>query len=45
MEDHLQQQVAEFAAQVVQIAAVDRVGDFVGFLHVTHNIAMHGHTP
>src|SRR5262245_57348137 len=32
MEDDLQQQVAEFLAQVVEIAAADRVGDFVGFL-------------
>ncbi len=32
MEHHLQQQVAEFVAQVVEVAAVDRVGDFVGFL-------------
>ena len=31
MEDHLQQQVAELVLQVVHVAAVDRVGDFVGF--------------
>ena len=32
MEHHLQQQVAEFVLQVGQVAAVDRVGDFVGLL-------------
>jgi hypothetical protein len=32
MEHHLQQQVAQFVAQIGPVAAVDRVGDFVGFL-------------
>ena len=32
MKDHLQQQVAEFVAQVAEIAALDRVGDLVGLL-------------
>ncbi len=32
MEHHLQQQIAEFVAQGVEIAALDRVGDFIGFL-------------
>ena len=30
--DDLQQQVAELLAQIVQVAARDRVGDLVGFL-------------
>ena len=32
VEHDLQQQVAQFVAQVVEIAALDRVGDLVGFL-------------
>ena len=32
MEHHLQQQVAEFVAQVGQISALDRIRDLVGFL-------------
>jgi hypothetical protein len=32
MEDHLEQQVAEFLAQVAHVAARDRVRDLVGFL-------------
>ena len=30
--DHLQQEIAEFVAEVVEIAARDRVGDLIGFL-------------
>ncbi len=29
---HLQQEIAEFVAQIVEIAARDGVGDFIGFL-------------
>ena len=32
MEHHLQQQVAELVLQIAQVAAVDRIGDFVGLL-------------
>ena len=32
VEHHLQQQVAELVLQIRQIATVDRIGDFVGFL-------------
>ena len=32
VEDDLQQQVAEFVAQLAEVAARDGVGDFVGFL-------------
>lgn len=32
MENHLEQQIAELAAQVGEILARDRVGDLVGFL-------------
>ena len=32
VEDDLEQQIAEFAAQVVDVVALDRVGDLVGFL-------------
>ena len=32
VEDHLQQQVAQFVLQLAQLAAVDRIGDLVGFL-------------
>ncbi len=32
MEHDLQQQVAEFLAQIAEVAARDRVGDLVGFL-------------
>ena len=32
VEHHLQQQVAEFVLEVAHVAAIDRVGDFVGFL-------------
>ena len=32
VEHDLQEQVAEFVAQIVEIAARDRVGDLVGFL-------------
>src|SRR5271154_4444782 len=32
VEDDLQQEIAEFVAQIREIAALDRVGDFIGFL-------------
>ena len=32
MEDHLQQQVAEFVPQIREIAALDGVHDLIGFL-------------
>ena len=32
MKDDLEQEVAEFAAQIAHVATFDRVGDFVGFL-------------
>src|ERR1700722_10951637 len=32
VEDDLQQEIAEFVAQICEIAALDRVGDFIGFL-------------
>ncbi len=32
MEHHLQQEIAEFVTQVIEIAARDGVDDFVGFL-------------
>ena len=32
MEHDLEQQIAEFVAQVCHVVALDRVGDFVGFL-------------
>ena len=32
VEHDLQQQIAELVAQVVVVAPIDRVGDFVGFL-------------
>ena len=32
VEDHLEQEVAEFVSQVVEVAAADRVRDLVGFL-------------
>src|SRR5690606_6314371 len=31
VEDHLKQQVAQFAAKIIHVRALDRVGDFVGF--------------
>jgi hypothetical protein len=32
VEHHLQQQVAQLVLQIGQVVAVDRIGDFVGFL-------------
>ena len=32
VEDDLQQEIAEFVAQIREIAALHRIGDFVGFL-------------
>ena len=32
MKHHLEQQIAQFVLEVVQIAALDRVGDLIGFL-------------
>ena len=32
MKHHLQQEIAEFVAEIVEIAARDGVGDFIGFL-------------
>ena len=32
VEHHLQQEIAEFVAQIVEIAARDGVSDFIGFL-------------
>ena len=32
VEHHLQQQVAELVAEIVEVAAVDRIGNLVGFL-------------
>ena len=32
VEDHLQQQIAEFVLKVRHVAALDRVGDFIGLL-------------
>ena len=32
MENHLQQQVAEFVLQLAHVGALDRLGDFIGLL-------------
>jgi hypothetical protein len=32
MKHHLQQQIAEFVTEIVEIAARDRIGDFMGLL-------------
>ncbi|MCY1242164.1 hypothetical protein D9M72_551090 [compost metagenome] len=32
MEHHLQQQIAEFVAEVVHVAALDGIGNLIGFL-------------
>ncbi len=32
MKHHLQQEIAEFVAQIVEIAARDRLGNFIGLL-------------
>ena len=37
VEHDLQQQVAEFVAQPGEVAAIDRIGDFVGFLDRVRN--------